>query len=318
MRSGQNMDDSSNQQNAVQAAPDAKSLSRALYDDKKAVSQLQSRLSESAGQRGRLVRELRQVRTEFAEAVVRVRELKALRDKETASVKELKAKRQEANEALKIAVGELRKASEVKEAAVSVLGKSRPKNARGRAKSPEQLTAEIAELELRIETEVMPFEKEQQLMKVIKERKRQVDSSKSFLNASTAWKDAFAKFSGLRKESNSFHRELQQHAASSQKFHGEMVLLIPKLKELRKRREALAGQLGKAKEELDAADASLQQKLHNLAELREQLDTAAAAKQKEMEAKKREQAEKKEQELTEKLKSGKKLTLKDLIMLQGR
>ncbi|MBI2581378.1 hypothetical protein HYV85_06285 [Candidatus Woesearchaeota archaeon] len=286
-------------------------LSAVLAKDSRLARELKSRISALGSSRDSCIRQLREINPKFKSTIIKVRELREARDKETAIVRELKAKRQEANESLKLISAELKKAVEAEEEAAEELahrshGKTVPKK-----KSVGQLISEIASIELKIETEVIPFEKEKQLMKVINEKKRQLESVKQFSEASKSHRELFAKFSDIRRQSNAFHKELQQHAAESQRLHEEMVKLIPQLRELRQRKKLLVEQLEKAKEDYAAANSSLGQTLHELSDVKERLDAMAAARKKEAE-------EKKEQELTEKLKSGKKLTAKDLIMLQGK
>ena len=282
-------------------------LLREFSEDKKLVQSLQSKLSSLGGSRSAAVKELREVGSRLSSSFTRIKELKAGRDRETAVVRELKAKREEANSALKEISAQLKIAADAEKEATSKL--SHVKSSRARRSSPSQLVSDIAALELTIETEVIPFEKEKQLMKIIKEKKKQLESVKLFSEASKSHRELFRKFSSIRMQSNAFHRELQQHAGESQKLHQEMLKIIPHLKELRERRKALLEQLGSSRAEYHAADSSLKEKLHELTSLKEKLDTAAAEK-------KQAEIERKESQLTEKLKSGKKLTTKDLMTLR--
>ncbi len=285
------------------------SLPSILAKDSRLARELKSMLSALGSTRSSLIRQLREISPKFRSVILKVRELRAERDKHTALVRELKAKREEANKSLKGISDELGKAAEAEREAISRL--SHGKGGAARKKSASQLVAEMAALELKIETEVIPFEKEKQLMKIINEKKRQLESVKQFSEASKSHREMFAKFSEIRRQSNAFHRELQQHAAESQNLHEEMLKLIPQLKELRQRKKLLLGQLEKAKDDYATANSSLAQTLHELSGVKEKIDTIAAERRKS-------EIEQKEAQLTEKLKSGKKLTAKDLIMLQGR
>ena len=283
------------------------SLPSVLAKDSRLARELKSRLSALGSSRSSLIRQLREISPKFKSTIIKVRELREARDKETAIVRELKAKRQEANESLKLISAELKKAVEAEKEAAEELahGKKVPQ----KRKSVGQLISEIASIELKIETEVIPFEKEKQLMKVINEKKRQLESVKQFSEASKSHRELFAKFSDIRRQSNAFHKELQQHAAESQKLHEEMVKLIPQLKELRQRKKSLLEQLDKVKGEYASANSSLGQTLHELSEVKERIDTAAAEKRKS-------EIEQKEAQLTETLKSGKKLSARYLLMLR--
>ncbi len=285
---------------------DGEPLSAVLAKDTRLARELKSKLSALGSSSSSLIRQLREVSPQFKGILAKVRELRAGRDSHTAVVKELKAKREEANDEMRLLSPEVKKALGAKEAAVSGLSKS--KGSRGR-KSASQLYSEMEALEMKIITEAMPFSREQEIMKVIKEKRKQLEAVKAFSDAAKSHRELFSKFSELRKQSYSHHSELQKHAAESQMLHEEMIKLIPKLKELRQRKKSLLEQLGKAKGEYAAANSSLSGTLHELSDVRGKIDSAAA------ERKKQEIAQT-EARLTEKLRSGKKLTARDLMMLR--
>lgn len=289
-------------------------LSATLSKEGRVVRELQSRHSSLGSGKVSLIRQLREVNSQFRVLVERIGQLKALRDSETAAVKELKAKRQVANEAVKAISPEMKKALDAKEAAVGTLSKVRNQ---GR-KSAGQLYSEMEAIEMRIITEAMPFSREKELMKVIHEKKKQLESVKAFSEAMKSHRELFSKFSELRKQSYGFHSELQKHAAESQKFHEEMVKASGRFKELKEQRKLLLEQLGKVKEEYSYVNSSLKDKLEGLFEVREKLDAAAEARKAAEAERKKAEVEQKEAQLTEKLKSGKKLTARDLIALQGK
>ncbi|MBI2175745.1 hypothetical protein HYU40_00130 [Candidatus Woesearchaeota archaeon] len=283
------------------------SLSAVLVKDSKLARELKSRLSALGSSKDSCIRQLREVNPKFRSVLAKVRELREARDKQTAVVKELKAKREAANNEMRLLSPEVKKALEAKEAAVSSLSKAKSGSVR---KSASQLYSEMESLEMRIITEAMPFSREQEVMKLIKEKRKQLEAVKAFSEAASSHRELFSKFSELRGQSYSFHSGLRQHAAESQKLHEEMVKLIPQLKELRQRRELLLEQLDKAKGEYSSASSSLSQTLHELSDAREKIDIAAAER-------KKQEIEQTEAKLTEKLKSGKKLTTRDLMMLRG-
>lgn len=280
-------------------------LSAVLAKDSRLAHELKSKLSVIGSSRSSLIRQLREISPQFKFVLVKVRELRAARDTHTAVVKELKAKRQEANDAVRAIGPDVREALDAKEAAVEGLAKTK---IRGR-KSASQLYSEMEALEMKIITEAMPFSREQEIMKVVKEKRKQLEAVKAFSEAASSHRELFSKFSELRRQSYAFHSELRQHAAESQKLHEEMIKLIPKLKELRQRKKSLLEQLGRVKEEYAASNFSLGRTLSELSGVREKIDLAAAEKRKR-------EIEEKEAQLTDKLKSGKKLTARDLMMLR--
>ncbi len=287
---------------------ETESLSTVLAKDSRLARELKSKLSALGSSKDSCIRQLREINPKFKSVLAKVRELRAARDKHTAVVKELKAKREAANNEMRLLSPEVKKALGAKEAAVSSLSKSKGNAGR---KSASQLYSEMENLEMKIITEAMPFSREQEIMKVIKEKRKQLEAVKAFSEAAASHRELFSKFSELRRRSYAFHSELQQHAAESQKLHEEMVKLIPQLRELRQRKKVLLEQLDKAKGEYASASSSLGQTLHELSEVKVKIDTATAEKRKQ-------EIEQKETQLTDKLKSGKKLTARDLLALQEK
>ncbi len=287
-------------------AESPEALSRALSKDSRLVRELQSRHSSLISSRSSCIRQLREINSSLRQFVGKITELKAARDRETAAVRELKAKRQEANDAIRANGPEMRQALDAKEAAIGSLSKTKGNAGR---KSAGQLYSEMEALEMRIITEALPFSEEQRLMKVIREKRKQLEAVKAFSEAMKSHRELFTKFSELRRQSYAFHTELQKHAAESQKFHEEMMAAVGKVKELRQRKNSILGQLDNVKGEFAAVDSSLKDKLHEVSGAREKLDAITAERH-------RKAVEETEQKLTEMLKSGKKLTAKDLIALR--
>lgn len=281
-------------------------LSAELLKDERMIRGLQSRLSSLSSAKSAQIRQLRDINVQLGHLVSKIVELKAARDRETASVMELKVKRQEANDAVKKISPEMKNALDAKEAAIGSISKIK---GTGR-KSASQLYSELEAIEMRIITEAMPFSREKELMVIVKEKRKQLEAVKSFSEAMKSHKELFSKFSDLKRKSYAFHAELQGRAAESQKFHEQMIAAVEKVRALRAQKKALVDQLGKVKGEFAQADSSLRGTLHELSRIREKLDSAAAVKRKA-------DTELKESQLTEKLRSGKKLTTKDLMMLKS-
>lgn len=289
-------------------------LSAELSKDERMIRGLQSKLSSLNSAKSAQIRQLREINVQLGQLVPKITELKAARDKETAAVRELKVKRQQANDAVKAISPEVKKALDAKEAAVGSLSKIKGP---GR-KSASQLYSEMEAIEMRIITEAMPFSREKELMKVVHEKKKQLEGIKAFSEAVKSHRELFSKFSDLRRQSFSSHSELQKHAGESQKFHEQMIAAVEKVKALRVQKKALLDQLGKVKCEFAEADSSLRGTLHELFGIKQKLDSAAAAKRQAEAERRKAEVEQKENQLTEKLKSGKKLTARDLIALQGK
>jgi uncharacterized coiled-coil DUF342 family protein len=271
-----------------------------MEDDKeressKSVQELKSKLSSLSRKKISYRKETGKLRSRFDHLLNEIRGLRTNRDKETTAVKELKVKRQEANDELKPLLDQLKKSTEERNKSVELLGKQPHYKL-----SRNQLSKEIARLDEKIETEVLPMSKEQELMKIIKEKKKLLDASKTISEASKKHRQLYAKVSELRRDSNKFHKQLQEHASNSQKLHEEMLGHIKELKGLKSNRKETIGKLVEARETSHELSDSLKKELEELATI------------------KKEKTEAVEKELTDKMKGGKKLTAKDLIMLSGK
>ncbi len=285
---------------------DTESLSAELSKGGHEAREIQRKLLAFGKDKLAVIRQLREVNPELNRLASKISELKASRDRETALVREFKAKRDRANADVKLLSPEMKNALDAKESAIDILSRSK---AKGR-KSASQLYSELEALEMKIITEAMPFNKEKEIMKIVHEKRKQLEAVKAFSEAMKSHRDLFFRFSELRKQSFAFHSEVQKHAAESQKFHEELMAVVARIHELRQKKKALVEYLGKVKGDYSSADSELQKRLGEVSEAKKQLEAISALRKKEAE-------EKKERELTSKLKSGKKLTASDLMALQG-
>ena len=123
---------------------------------------------------------------EFNPLIEKIKDIRSRRDDHTVSVKSLKTRRQSANTAAKDAMDELKKLQSEKHAKSRDLGISKP--------AP-RVAEEIDRLEFKIETEVIPFEQEKKLNKLIKEKKAELEKAKELTGV----------YQKLRKSSQTLH-----------------------------------------------------------------------------------------------------------------
>lgn len=270
-----------------------------------------SRLKGESGSVGLRKRELYRKSGELKEAfyavIEKIKGIRSKRDQHTASVKELKSKRDSAASAAKTSADDLTKLKGEKEKMASKLGVKRPASA---------ISSEIERLEFKIETEALPFEKEKKLNKVIKEKKEELKKAEQLSDLAAGLKSSFQSFHSYKRESDESHRELQLHASVSQKAHEEMLSFSKKADELKSRLSSFEKELKEVVSRHAGLKSQLQQKLSELAGVSRELDKISAEEVKKRQEEREKFIEAKEKELTEKMKSGKKLTRDDLIMLQ--
>ncbi len=255
-------------------------------------------------------------------------QLKILRDKisaNTSQIQELKSQRQ----ALAGQVKELKSERDklnliVKEKAQAQQAVVQEKNERGKNKegrwlrnnssefqnNPHKLKMEIARLERKLEIEVMPFPKEQELNKRLKEMKV---SWKKLAAAQEAAKDAQmsrAEFYESRRKAQDTHQQVQETAQKSQDVHTNINTLYDDIRKWREEEKKTTEKYLKLKDEY-------QQKKQEQENLSRQLDAHSAQLKEHDEMSFRSLVRKKTAEVQEKMKKGKKLSTEDILAFQA-
>lgn len=271
------------------------------------ISQLKRELGDLSARKRAIFVARDGMRKQFMDAIGKIKQLRSKRDEHTRSVKELKEKRNTASRTAKKLLSELEGLRHEKDAASKKLGIR---------KAPPSLAGEIARMEYKIETEVMPFENEKKLTKLIKDKKAELKKIEQLSGVVNKIRESSKQLNPAKMTSEEAHQELQLHASVSQKLHEEMILNAKKADELKKQLKPTDNELKEIHEKMAALKPQLDVKLAELESLSGELGKLSIQEeQRKKEEKERTRAEK-ENELSEKIKSGKKLTMDDLIKLQ--
>ncbi|MBI2138219.1 hypothetical protein HYU13_01395 [Candidatus Woesearchaeota archaeon] len=183
-------------------------------------------------------------------------------------------------------------------------------------KSPGAIQAMIERYDHLIETEVMPFDKEKELMKKIKFLKKQYKEAEAIKDVAVAIKDTSHGVGEKKKDANLLHSDIQQKAKESQESHQAVIKLSEEIQKLEAEEEGLLQRCVAAKQHFVQISKQLHEKLPRLRDIGEALDEmrekqAASKKQQELEFLKM-----KEQAVEEKIKKGQKLTIEDIMLFQ--
>ena len=243
---------------------------------------------------------------EFNPLIEKIKDIRGRRDGHTVSVKNLKSTRQSANAAAKDAMDDLKKLQSEKHRKSKDLGISKP--------AP-KVAEEIDRLEFKIETEAIPFEREQKLNKLIKEKKVELDTAKQLTDVYQKLRKSSQALHASKTASGNAHRELQLHASVSQKLHEDMIAQIKKAEELKARIRPVEKERRDLAKKSDSLKSELKEKTARLAAIDSELDTLKAEEVRKRKLEEERAIAEKEAELAEKIKSGKKLTTDDLRML---
>ena len=270
------------------------------------ISQLKRSLNSANSSRKKTYLAYEKFWQEFNPLIEKIKILRSRRDEHTVSVKNLKSRRQSANAAAKGTMDELKKLQSEKHKKSKDLGVSRP--------AP-KVAEEIDRLEFKIETEAIPFERERKLNKLIKEKKAELDRAKELTGVYEKLRKSSRELYVSKAVSGNAHKELQLHASVSQKLHEGMMEHVKKADELKAGIRPVEKEGRELSKKSGSLKSELREKTARLAAIDRELDSlkAEAAQKRKLEEE-RVIAEK-ETELTEKIKSGKKLTTDDLRML---
>jgi uncharacterized coiled-coil DUF342 family protein len=287
--------------------PSRNELVQSLNALEQEISALKQGLALLSRERRGLLEERSAIRNTFFPVIEKVKESRMHRDEETGSVKALKTARDKAS-------------SEVKRlaAVLSDHQKAREKKAKelGVQRNAQALKREIEALEYKQETSALAFDKEQKLTKLLKEKKASLAKAKQLDELADKMREAMQVLDSARTVSAKAHHELTRHASASQKMHEEMVSGSKQARELREKLKPMDAKLANISKKYDESQHLLVKKLAEAEALRSQLGILEAASADEQKKQKQQHRAEKEQELTSRMKSGKKLTTMDLLALR--
>lgn len=279
----------------------AADLRSEFRNKKKEAARLRSKLNIINREKKVAFQAVKSLRDKISSKAARIKTLREERDQLTKQVRELKEKRNVLNLAVKEGAPEKKRAEQKKS---EILEKMDLRE------NPLKLKAKIEQLELEIETEVMPFSREQQLTKKIKELKAK---KKELEKQGDTWKEIekfSADFAAQRKQAQEVHYEVQRKAEESQEKHERIVQLVKEVKNLRKEEQPLAEKhlelkvkYSQVKEELD----EILKRVNELAKIFRDEEKKSFKKR----------VKEKTAEVKRKIKKGKKLSTEDILAFQA-
>ncbi len=275
---------------------------------KKELSELRSVLDKLNVEKESWFDKKRQASREISELVGDIREAKGKRNNFTRQVKDSKVRRSELNSLLNQKKAEMHKLQQEKQDITRKFGIMI---------DPSKIKREIEQLEFRIETEALPFNIEQRMMKAISEKKKVLAQAKEA-------GDVFDKIHALGKEmdrirlkADETHKKVQTKAETSQQFHAELVESSQEIKDLRAREEEALKKFVDLKTKYNEQNILVKTKFDEINAIKAKLDGINIDERKA--AKKVEEQKLSEQKASveEKIKRGLKLTTDDLLAFQA-
>ncbi|MBW2967894.1 hypothetical protein KY362_05405, partial [Candidatus Woesearchaeota archaeon] len=205
-----------------------KKVQEEIEAKKKELATLKARLNELNVQKESWFEKKRAATREISDLSRNLRDSKGKRDQYTKQVKDSKSRRQALNTELRQKLAEMKKLQQEKRDIAQKF------SIRG---DPSRIRQEIEELELRIETEALPFRIEQQIMKRIAERKKVLEQARQVSDVFERSHALQKEIDKIRQKADDTHRKVQNKADASQKFHEELVDSSKDMKDLRTKEE---------------------------------------------------------------------------------
>lgn len=244
---------------------------------------------------------------EIVGLIRQIKQLKKNRDKFTALVKDHKAKRKESRDLLSEKINKFKELN----------GKKKEFMKKHKLKfGPDKVREHIEKLELRIETEAIPFSEEKKLMKQINQKKKMLKEVKELNSIFTNSKGLSKEIDDLKVDIEDNHYKIQNFAKQSQEKHEEMIKLSKEIDELKKKETEHMGKFVDFKEKFTKVNDKLKAKLPELNEIRENLDKHKKAVKEKKKKKIEKTLKDKEDRVEEKIRRMEKLTTEDLLVFQ--
>lgn len=246
--------------------------------------------------------------SQAAQMVGEIKDLKTKRDELTNQVKSAKEVRDQKNEKIK----ELRQTIKTLQTEKESLAKKH-----NIKKGGFDVKSKIAAIEKKIETDVLSFNKEKQLMKQLSSLKKEAKQQTVLKEVNAKLREARAQLKTFQEEADKAHAQTKEKASESQKLHERILEKSKLIKSSDKQKASVDKDYKGHKSKTQDLFNQLKEKQDLMNTIKKELDGFSE----ESRQKKQKQTEKllaeKEQEVEQKIKRGEKLTTQDLLIFQG-
>ena len=237
-----------------------------------------------------------------------IRQAKSKRDSLTKEVRENKRLREDLNKQIRDKISDVKKLSDKKKDIES------KHNITG---DPSGLKKKIDELEYKVETNVMSFGKEQEIMKQIKELRRQFVELQKISDVWGQVHSISGEIEKLKFKADDAHRKIQVKARESQEKHEEIIVKSKEIDDLKVKEEDAFKKFSEQKKKFGEINEKLQQKLMEINNINQEIGKQKADNREERRKKDELTLKDKELAVQEKMKKGGKITTEDLLVFQG-
>lgn len=289
-------------------AQQQKELVEELNKHRVEVSKLRTALNEIGREKESWFRKKGEFSAKIRASIQKIKDNKSKRDALTLEVKALKPKRDGINKEISEKLKEFDSAKKEKTGIAKSSGIKDP---------PSKIKQQIEKLEFKIETEPMSFDKEQNVMKKIKELKRSYDAAYVADEANKKLKNASHEIRRMGEEANETHKLVQEKARQSQAIHEEILKASAEIDKLKAEEEDVFKKFSELRKQFNELNSQLKDRLKLMNDVKSQLDRIYADKREKRKHEEESFLKSKEDAVNEKIRKGQKLTTEDLLVFQG-
>ncbi len=282
-----------------------------LFDDltqkRVEITELKKKLNTINIEKEKCYSEKEEVSSRIKELINEIKVLKKERDEQTAEVRKQKNEKGKVIAEIK---AEIDKIIKLKKERQDI---SKKFNIRG---DPVRLKKQIEDLEYKIETEAVSFEKEQKLMKTINDLKSKFSEFSEVGSVVDDINKTSSNIDSLKKKEKEFKKNIRKGARESQKRHEKMLELSKVVDELKTKEKEHYEKFSGLKAEFANANKRLKEMLSEMGGIKDNVEKFRTKRKEEQKAKKEMTIKEKKDLVNEKIKKGEKLTTEDLLVFQ--
>ncbi len=272
---------------------------------KEEVAQIKNRLRKANSEKESWFKKKAAISSEIRDKIHDVQELKKIRNELTSEVKETKGRRNELNQKI---------SEDVK--VVNEIKQTTSGDRDQRKENPRFLKKRIEDIEMKIQTEPMSFDKEQKFQKELKQLKKKYDEVKEVETEFENVRSKTKELNQLKKEANKFHKDMQKQARESQEKHEQLIECSKEIDLLREKEKEVHDVFMDHKKKYLAINDELKKKFDDLNKIKGNLESENIKLEEFEQEKKKQSLKEKTKEVKEKIKKGGKLTTEDLLVMQ--
>ncbi|MDP7180475.1 MAG: hypothetical protein QF824_04360 [Candidatus Woesearchaeota archaeon] len=284
-----------------------KELFSKLSECKTEIAGLRRRLNEVDQQKEDHFEKKEKHGNEIKSLINNIKGNKELRDKLTNQVKEDKESRKKFNLEIRNKISKIKETKKKKE---DLAKKSKVEG------NPLRLIEDIKRLESKIETEIMSFDKEKEIMKTIKSFKKKLKLSGKVIEINEEIHKISKDIDKSRANAEETHKNVQNKAKESQQKHEGIISTSKEIDELRIKEKTEFEKFLKSKKEFNEVNDKLKERLIGLSRINEKVSKYQLDDKNKKEELTKQLLKSKEDFVNEKIKKGEKLTNEDLLIFQ--